>query len=322
MAPRPVRLAAALLALCLPVASAGSDDGRPPHPPAAAGEPVRIPGTHVSLRVPEGFSLSEDFPGIGRGDDLTSILVSRIDAPLARSREDFTAEALAGEGVRLRRADPVRVDGRDGLLMHATQHAGGLTFRKWILLLGDERRSVLLTATAPLDLESVHQRALVETLRTATWSPEEAPADTALPFRLREVPPLRIVDSEDDALVLTDPDHDAATSVPPLVLVGASTSHVRIGDLAAFSRRRLGQTVSIEEIEVGDERPRTLDGLPGHEIRAVARDTATGRAVSVTQVLATDGRRYFLVQGIADAEDAAGLAPVLDALIESFELAE
>jgi len=44
---------------------------------AAAAEPyTRIHGTRVSLRVPEGFAVSEDFPGLGREEDLSSVLVS------------------------------------------------------------------------------------------------------------------------------------------------------------------------------------------------------------------------------------------------------
>ena len=285
----------------------------------AAAEPTRIPDTEVSLDLPEGFALANDFPGIGCDDDLTSILVSQIPAPLPLSREDFTGEALAERGVRLQRSDAVRVDGRDGLLLHATQQAGGVTFRKWILLLGDDRASVLLTATTPLDLESVHQRALVETLRTATWSPEDRAAP-GLRFRVREVAPLRIVSSAPNAVVLTDPGHDATATVAPLVAVGSSLSHVQIRDLAAFARQRLEQTASIDEIEVESERGRSLDGLAGHEIRAVARDVATKRSVVVTQLLATDGRRYYLLQGIADAEDGASFAALLEEVIGSFAL--
>ena len=286
---------------------------------ASAAEPVPVPGTRVSLVVPEGFALSQDFPGLGRDDDLTSILVTELPVAVTIARQDLDADALAARGVRVHRLVEVPVAGRQGWLAHATQDVAGVAFRKWILLFGDDTKSVLLTATTPLDLEAVHGRALVDTLAGARWSPE-APADpvAALPFRVGEAPPLRILHSAPNAVVLSDPD-PTPDRVVPLVAVGVSLAQVQIGDLPAFARDRLMQTVSIEEIEVEDERARSLDGMPGHQIEARARDAASEREVIVTQLLATDGARYFLVHGIADAASGEAFRPLLERVIASFE---
>jgi hypothetical protein len=289
---------------------------------ASGGEYQRIPGTGVSLVVPQGFRVSSELPGIGRDEDVTSLLVSQLPAPFATSRESFTREALATRGVTLHRGVEVEVAGREGLLLHASQRAEGVAFRKWILLLGDERASVLLTATTPLDLETVHQKALVSTLQSARWDPDlEASAAPGLRFRVGEVPPLRIVSSAKNAVVLSDPGHTAG-AVAPLVVVGSSLGRVQIGDLAGFARRRLEQTVSIEQIEVVSEEPGSLDGLPGHRIEASARDGDSQRPVHVTQLLATDGERYYLLQGIADAETRESFAALLEQVIASFALLE
>ena len=288
---------------------------------AAAQDYTRIEGTRVSLRVPDGFFVSDEFPGLGREADLSSVLVSELAAPLSVTRSGFTAEALAEKGVALHRRSEVEVEGRAGLLLHATQNAGGVTFRKWILLLGDERRSALITATAPLDLEAVHQKALVETLSSARWDPaqELVPGD-GLRFTVKEVAPLRIVHSAPNAVVLADPTRTAGPRVAPLVVVGSSLGRVQIGDLARFARARLDETVSIEDVEIEAESQRRLDTLPAHEIRARARDVESERAMHVTQLLATDGERYFLLQGIVDAEEREAFAPLLERVIESFAL--
>ena len=182
---------------------------------------------------------------------------------------------------------------------------------------------MLLTATAPLDLEAAHQEALVETLSSARWAGSEVvgPDDAALRFSIDVPPPLRIVRSSTNALVLSDPDH-AGDALPPLVVVGASRAQVQIRNLAGFARERLEQTVSIDEIEVTDDAPRELGGLPGHEIHATARDVQSERAARVTQLLATDGERFFIVQGIVDAETSETFAPLLERVITSFTLRE
>ncbi|MGH0028608.1 MAG: hypothetical protein ACQGVC_02370 [Myxococcota bacterium] len=290
---------------------------------AAADAHVAVPGTGVQLVVPEGFRLSDAFPGIGRDTDLTSVLVTELAVPVVISRADFDATGLAQQGLRVQRIVRVEVDGREGWLAHASQHSGGVPFRKWLLLLGDERRSVLLTATTPLDLEAQHQRALVETLSTARWRPQEpdtAGARDSLPFRVAEIPPLRILRSAANAVVLAD-DATAPGRVEPLVSVGASQALVQIRDLPAFARRRLDESVLVQEIEVEDERPRPLDGMPGYWIAARARDVRSDREVAVTQLLATDGTRYYLLQSIVDADDRAAFAPVFERVVESFRLA-
>ncbi len=290
---------------------------------AGAGEYVRIDGTNVSLRVPEGFELSRDFPGLGRDADLTSVLVTQLQMPFQLSRASFSADALARRGVQLHRKADVEVARRTGELLHATQRANGIEFRKWLLLFGDERTSVLLTATTPLDLEAVHQEALVETLSTARWDPNAPVSPTqGLRFRVREVAPLRIVSSAPNAIVLSDPMHGTGRGIPPLVVVGSSLGRVQIANLAVFARERLMQTVSIEAVEVSSQTSRSLDGLPGHEIRAVARDVESQRPVHVTQLLATDGEHYYLLQGIADAENDGAFASLLERVIDSFAFVE
>lgn len=288
---------------------------------ARADEPVPIRGTRVRLVVPDGFQVARDFPGIGREEDLTSVLVSELPLPLQASREQFTPERLLEQGVSVHRTVEVSVGRWKGLLIHATQRIAGVEFRKWLLLIGDETASVLITATTPLDLEAVYQKPLVETLRSVVWDPDRPlPSQGALRFRVREVAPLRIVSTSDNAVVLADPSRTAGPAVPPLVSVGSSRARVQISDLPAFARERLEQTPSIEKIELESQRACHLGQLPCHEITARAKDVQTGRAVEVTQLLATDGERYYLLQGIADAEEAASFAPLLGRVIDSFAL--
>ena len=183
--------------------------------------------------------------------------------------------------------------------------------------------SSCVTSPAEFYLEAVHQEALVKTLSTARWDPSAPVSPTeGLRFRVREVAPLRIVSSAPNAIVLSDPTHGSGSGIPPLVVVGSSLGRVQIANLAVFARERLMQTVSIEAVEVSSQTSRSLDGLPGHEIRAVARDVASQRPVRVTQLLATDGDHYYLLQGIADAENVDAFAPLLEQVIDSFALVE
>ena len=82
---------------------------------ASAETYTRIEGTRVSLRVPDGFFVSDEFPGLGREADLSYKYLGHVaEAEEARTRTIYGAILLfffAGVGVsRLRRwtpADPV-----------------------------------------------------------------------------------------------------------------------------------------------------------------------------------------------------------------------
>jgi hypothetical protein len=304
-----------LLPLALAAAPAASEE------PAAPAAPARhtIGSIPVTLDVPEGFQASDDFEGIGRAEDMTSVMATALGVPVTIAAEAFSASELAKRGIELIGSSPARIrDGREGTRFDATQRIGGMSFRKWFLLVGDDTRSLLLTATTPSESEAQYADTLVRVLESA--SSAAGPAQPkALSFQVKEVAPLRIVRSGDDSLVLSEP---AAPSghVVPLVSVGASRGQVQLADLAGFARARLEETVSIDQIELESQAPRRLAALDAHAIAAKARDTESGRAVEVRQILASDGARYYLVQGIFDAEDAARLDPVFEALAESFAL--
>ena len=316
-------LAAAALAQEKPPAPAAQPAAQPAQNGAAPGAELRHPirGTGVTLAVPAGFNASRDFPGIGRATDLSSVMVTELDVPLASARDAFSPEAMARRDIEVVSTTPIVVDGRQTSLITATQKIGTMRFRKWFVLLGNDERSVLLTGTTPADLEAQHKDALVHVLESARWSEsgDTAAAPPALSFQVKEAAPLRIVRSAEDSIVLSDP---AAVKghVPPLVAVGASQAQVDVRDLAAFSKSRLDETVSLDEISVESQGPRALGSLAGYQIAARARDAESGRAVRVRQILASDGARYYLVQGIFDAEDASRLAPAFEAVAASFAL--
>lgn len=280
-----------------------------------------IHGTGVSLVVPPGFRSSEDFPGIGRAEDLSSVMVTELDVPLSISNEAFSQDALERRGLEMHKSESVSVEGHPATRVFATQHIGNMNFRKWFLLLGNDTHSVLITATTPVESEEKYRDVLLHVLDTAHWDASHAAtaAPSALPFQVKESPPLHIVRSASDSVVLTDA---AAVKghVAPVVTVGVSRATVDVGNLAAFAKSRLDETASLDAIHVESEQAHALAALPGHEITAAARDTETGRPVRVRQILASDGSRYYLVQGIFDSEDAARLLPAFDAVAASFAL--
>lgn len=291
--------------------------------PAPETEHRGIPGTRVSLVVPDGFTLADRFFGLVSEDGVSAIMISEIPGPVENLRAGLTAEALAARGMELLRTEPVTVDGRDGLLVHVRQAAAGAELRRWIVAFGEADGSVMMAASTPRASEDRLGATLRRTLIGAKWNPAEIFEPYAgLGFTLAPAGSLRISDRLPNMISFTragyrgtlDPDE-------PLLLAGSSLAPTGVADLEEFSRRRLDEIAELGDLEVLSQRALTLAGLPAHEFVVAASDRRTGAPVQVYQALVVDGDRFFLVQGMVGAEKAEEFMPQFREIAMSFRRA-
>lgn len=279
-----------------------------------------IPGTSISLLIPDGFVLADLFPGIIREEELTSIVVTEMPSSVTEVKSALTSEQMATRGMTLIQSDEVQVDGTDATFLHVSQVLEGTTFRKWMVVFGDETSTLMLVATTPQALEAKHGDALQNSLLTARWDPDRV-ADffEGLDFTIEESEELEITDRVSNMLLLTKP--GAVGPVPPsdpLFVVGSSHSEVPIADIEAFARQRVVLTDEIEEIENISGNAIKVDGLPAYEIVADARDLETGTPLMVYQTVVLEGERYYIMQGLVGTEQADKYLPVFREIVESF----
>jgi len=289
--------------------------------PVPAPEHQGIPGTRVSLIVPDGFAVSDRFPGLVSEDAVSAIMVSEIPGPVEKVRAGMTGEALAARGMQLLRSEEVTVDGRDGLLVHARQaSAAGVDLRRWIVVFGAADGSVMIAASTPRAFEDRLGATLQGTLISAKWNPAEILDPYAgLGFTLAEAGSLKISDRLPSMISFTRGGHRGALAPDePLLLAGSSFAPLAATDLEGFARRRLDDVAELEEQEVLSERALTLGGLPAYELVVAARDRRTGASMKVYQALVVDGDRFFLVQGLVAAENAEEFIPQFREIAHSF----
>jgi hypothetical protein len=260
----------------------------------------RIPGTKVSLVVPEGFSVAEDFPGLVKKEAVSSIMVTEIAGPFSKIRDVLTKENLATRGMTLLNSEQVAVEDVEGIFADVTQiHSSGSTFRKWWLVFGNESATVMVVATTPIALEAELGEAFERCLRTVKWDlAAKVDLHEGLPFRISETESLGVVDRISNTLVLTKRGHEGP--VPPsdpMFVVGSSFSDLAISDLKTFARQRVVQTAQVTEIEKIVGQGMVVDKLKAYEIVADAKDLKTGVPIKVYQVVVLNGERYYLMQG-------------------------
>ena len=305
----------ALAALLLPLLAAFAAS------PAPASEATPIPGTRISLFVPEGFALSEVYPGIVNEKAFTSVMVSEVPTPLPVMRMSLTREKLRAGGMELLGTETLRAAGFEATLVHARQMAGGNSFEKWILVFGNRSSTVSLIASTPEVMADRFAAPLRRALLSARWAPgRSVDPFSGLGYSLADTAGLGVIDRISNMVFLTRAPGDAPTTLnDPLFVIGSIT---RLGDrgqsLAEFARQRVTRIAEIKNVELLSGEEFSLDGLRAHETFASAEDVETSAPIRVYQVLAVDGGRYVLMQGLVGEKLAHEYFPQFQRIAASF----
>ncbi len=114
-----------------------------------------VVGTHVSLIPPAGFTPSTQFPGYQFESLGSSIMITELPGPFAEASAGFSKPSeLMKRGMSVLDKKEVKSNGQNGLLVKVEQNAYGTDYLKWLLIFGDEKEAVIITATFPKQYES------------------------------------------------------------------------------------------------------------------------------------------------------------------------
>ncbi|CAN5874643.1 hypothetical protein BH18ACI5_BH18ACI5_22510 [soil metagenome] len=276
-----------------------------------AAQPVRVAGTSVTLAPPPGFTPSARFPGFERADFQASIMVTEVPSPMSELTRGITAAGLATRGMTLISSARQQLDGRPALLLHVSQPAAGSLFLKWMIVIGDAKASVMVVGTFPKSAESELSAAVRESVLSTRSNVAAAPDHfEGLPFRVSATPALKIAGRMSNMLLLTESGKiEPQKADAALLAIGSSVAAVKIDDLKAFSEERAVQTRQLKGIRITRGSSMMLDGTAAYELVAEGTDTATGKAVTLYQVVMPDAGGYLLMQGLVSASRSTIMVP-------------
>ena len=270
---------------------------------SAQPEPVRVPGSRVSLAPPPGFRPADGFAGFQNDSLSASILVTEIPgAPLDEAIAGLTPEALAQQQrFIVSKETDVVVGGVPSRLIRGTQSQAGVRFDRWVLVTGDSVGVVLATAAAPVEAADGVGAALERALLTLSLA-DEGPADPfeGLPFSF--APPDGLPEPQRvGANVSFSEGPGIAGPGDPLYIAGTGWAPVE-GDLGDAVRRRLAQTATVVDLGAPEGRPVVVGGRPGYEAVAEGADEDDGTPVTVYLVLVPTDGGYALFQGLVGSD--------------------
>ena len=282
----------------------------------------RVAGSRVSLDPPSGFSPARQFAGFENVAAQSSIMVTELPGPASVMQRGMTKAALASRGMTLIESSTVSVDGRAGLLIHVRQTSPSGEVLKWMMIAGDNARTVMIVGTCPSSAEATVGEAIRVSLLGARLKTTASVADPfeGLQFRVTPTGRLKLAGRVGNLLALTETGTlTPGTPDASLYFVGHSVGGVAIGDLRAFSERRLAQTTRTRGITDVAGRRTQLNGLDAYELEGNATDTKTGRPVRMYQVIAPDEAGYFIIQGFVSPARAAEVMPEFRSVTATFQ---
>ncbi|MFN3649918.1 MAG: hypothetical protein ACK47B_10065 [Armatimonadota bacterium] len=292
-------------------------------PPAAQAQPetesVLFPETGVRLERPEGFEKAKQWSGFGQPATRSAVMITRIPGPFAEVTAGFTAERLAQQGIRLASKAERKVGDLPGVLLELSQRAGGEEFSRWVLMFGDEQKTLIVSASFPVAQAEKLSAPLKASVLSAKLEGE--PTADGAAFTLSPAPGLKPVPGLGTTLLFNRTGTlQAAAPTDPLFVAAESLGKVSIDDRRAYAVARLEQTAQTDKLKIRSTKPIQIEGMDGFESVAEAKDPKSGASVFLYQVMLFRDGGYLLMQGIAGTKHRKELLPQFQEMARSLKL--
>lgn len=281
-----------------------------------------VSGTRIRLTPPADFTPASQFPGYQLESRGSSIMITEIPGPFAETTAGFSKPSeLEKRNMSVLDKQEVKLDRQNRLLLKVEQKAYETVFLKWLLILGDEKETAMITATFPKMYEAELSEKLKASVLTAIWDRKKDVTPTeGLNFTVEEKGELKLSKRFSNMLMFTKNGVFPSKDVnDPLFIVGQSISKTAIPDNEEYAKARVLQISQIKDIKIEQSNKITIDNLNGYEIVANGKDTKSGQPMLIYQIMLFEEQNYFLVQGLVSNENRQSNLEVFKQMARTFK---
>lgn len=289
---------------------------------APKAEPTSVKGTKINLIKPEGFIESTNFPGFQQNTTGATIVVTEFPGAYTDVASGFTTENLKPRGMNLLSKENISVDSYKGFLVKFTQNANGQEYGKLGIIFGDDKESVFIVASFPIELEKELSTLLKDSLISAKWDrKKEVDPFADLSFNVDASGSLKFAKRLQSTLLYSKDGKFPVEVDTPIFVVGKSVSDFPTGtnDFKAFAESRLNQSAENKNITIESGEAITINSLNGYEIVATGNDAASNAPLAIYQVLLFDDKNYFIMQGLVGIKSKDQFLAEFKKMAQSFK---
>ncbi len=267
----------------------------------ATAEPVFVPGSQVGLVPPPGFIPSDTFKGFSSPQESGSILIAELPAQAYDQVSGVSDAMWATKGITVQSRTVLSIDGARAVLIKGRQNYSGIALKKWMMIIGFDDLTAMVTAQIPATVAKERQAAIESSLGTiqlrAALSLDQKLA--ALPFSIGATDTMRVTNvlAGNTILLTRGPKNIVEGAEQPMLIIARSFPRALAEGATAekVSRHSIGNIASLGDIAI--ERTTAICGSSACPARQPVRPNSPPSEKSATASRQSDDRvtrRYFL----------------------------
>lgn len=280
--------------------------------PATAAEVTFPLASRIGLAPPAGMTVSRSF--LGFEDTQNSAFIRLVALPgqaFGEIEKTLTNEALKKQRMTVLRRERLTLPSGKALLVVMRQEADSGRIVKWLLIAPLPDLTALVSMELPDQAASKYSDQNIRESFASLVSRPVVPKEEQLalvPFKIGDDGGLRLVRVVPGVAVqLTDGPSDAIDGADQaqLVVSVASGGPQQSSDRDNFARMAFSGLPPFKDIRLLSSESMRIGGMPGHELRAEAKDPKTGAEVDIVQWLRFGTGAYMRIVGFGPRQNWA-----------------
>lgn len=261
-----------------------------------------IPGMQISIIPPHDFVFSDRFTGFEHKIAGSSIMISEVPGDVHHSFLGFSKANMMKAGMIVENEILYQINGYDALFQKGQQGAYGKIYTKYILVIGDYKKTFMLSASLPIETSQTHKKEVKEALLSIVYEPDRKV--------IKEDKYDFSIDVEDtgllktnilvNSLIYTDDGNipSQTESKTSLMASRAKLTNVNINKKTYALKLMELYPVTWATGEKLEPKPITIDGLSGYEIYGIGINDENNKIELIYQVILFHDSYYYSISGM------------------------
>lgn len=283
----------------------------------------QVGGSQIFIDPPEGLIPSNQFLGYVDEEYGTFVMVTEMPGSVDEAIRGLSSEQLSKQGGALLSTQDITLGHDKAKILKLTQDAYDINFTKWIVILGDSNKTIMVTANAQTNIGEEILDKLNRSILTTRWiRNSQNNTFDGLNYRVTETKTLKISNKMGSNLFLSKekefPIQNANT--PYSIIVPSYSTNLNIDSKSNYAKIRLMKMEGFSDIKILHQKSIKVNGIEGSLIQSQAVNTRFGNKVYVHFAILFADESYYIIRSISNFEDRKLYEGEFNTILESFEI--
>lgn len=261
-----------------------------------------VRGSKISIIPPKDFEVATAYMGFQHVESNSSIMVLTISSPFSETLKSLTTESLTRQGLQVEKTETITNKKYSGILFSMYQNIAEVQYRKYILVLGTEKETIIINGITPRANAAI-DLAINKALLTAFYQVDKVltPFDT-VDFEISTNDTNLIFAKNNPNMLIYNLDGKIPSegADKTAFVVVKTLSKAEITDKKQFAANQI-KMLPVQITNIKSLIPIEINSLSGYEIYAEGVNRKNGNKEIAYQVILYSDKSYYILYGSAEA---------------------